>query len=162
MSKMSGKRMKIILLIALMISFMGFNNQTKVESSTFQKIELSIFNLTWSVRFAFKDTTTFQFVANVTIYNPNDSPINLTFPTVPLQIIGTNATINLDNPVGISYNSVCGSAQQEPYSQEIPPRYSTNSSISFLIVDAPDLTELPDGSYLFENYFYGNNQTILK
>jgi glycopeptide antibiotics resistance protein len=108
--KMARKRVYTTLLILISISFIfcneGFNDVNAIAS--IEKIELRPFDISWSIYDNLANTTAFEVITNITIFNPNNFPVQFTFPTSVIQMIGTNASFDLESEISAYLTSICG------------------------------------------------------
>ena len=93
--------------------------------------------------------------------NTGNYPLDLTFPTPVLQMIGSNASIDLvDDQLGGYFWCICGSFEQVLDYRTIQPGSSTNISTSYIYIYEYGLTTLPDGEYLFSYYLWSQAATL--
>lgn len=158
---MIRKRVFLLLVLFISLSFFGNYQQTDGMFGDYQRIELNCEEISWSMYDQYNDTTIFEIVSNVTIHNKNDYPVDLTFPTPVIQMIGTNASINLDDDsLGGFFFCVCGSFEQVLDYGTIQQGYSSNISKSYIHLNNGSLNALPDGTYLFWYHLYGINNAL--
>ena len=161
-SKRKGicKRVTFVLLLSVLVMV---NNQfTKVngEETNFQKIRLTPTDVIWEVDDEDdNETSIFSVALNVTINNPNSYSLDLSYPTELLQMIGTVASIELEQNLSANLYSSCATFCLVMDYRTINPGITTNLSSSKLTIHEDGLTELPDGNYTLSAYLYNQNET---
>ena len=161
MIKMFRKRVSIIFVLIMFISLLGNYKLTTGMAGDYKKIVLTLDNISWILNNQINETAEFKITSFVTINNPNDYPVDLTFPTPVIQMIGTNVSINVDDEQLSGYFlCICGGFEQVLDYRTVQPGDSYNTSISYLYVYNWNSNTIPDGTYLFWNYIYGQNDLV--
>lgn len=154
---------KRIMLVLLLSVLAGISNQfTRVngEETDFQKIRLTPTEVTWEIdEEDNNETSVFSVYLNVTIYNPNSYSLDLSYPTELIQMIGTVASIELEENKTANLYCACATFCTVMDYRTINPGYTTNLSASKLTIHKDGLTELPDGNYTLSAYLYNQNTT---